>query len=286
MENTMKIDTGASRTWLITGVSSGLGLAFAQAALGAGHTVIGTVRKESDRAGFERLAQGRAHALVLDISDFAAIEPAVARAAQAIGPIDVLVNNAGYGHEGTLEESPLDDLRRQFDVNVFGAVAMIKAVLPQMRERRTGHIVNVTSMAGMAALPGISYYSGSKFALEGITESLAQEVAPFGIRVIALAPGSFRTDWAGRSMVRANRHIADYDALFDPIRDARKAKSGAQAGAPDKPAQVLLEILDADKPPVHLLLGSDALKIVRSRLRALTAELDQWESVSLATDYR
>lgn len=286
MENTSNIDKGASRIWLITGVSSGLGLAFSQAALAAGDTVIGTVRKESDRADFEKLGHGRSHAIVLDISDFAAIEPAVAQAVQTIGPIDVLVNNAGYGHEGTLEESPLDDLRRQFDVNVFGAVAMIKAVLPQMRERRTGHIVNVTSMAGMVALPGISYYSGSKFALEGITESLAQEVAPFGIRVIALAPGSFRTDWAGRSMVRANRHIADYDALFDPIRDARKAKSGLQAGAPDKAAQVLLDLLDSDEVPRHLLLGSDALRLVRSRIHALTVELDQWESVSLTTDYR
>src|SRR5471032_3497537 len=183
----MKRDKKVSRVWLITGVSSGLGLAFSVAALAAGHTVIGTVRKESDRAGFEKLGDGRAHAVVLDVSDFAAIEPTVAQVMQTVGPIDVLVNNAGYGHEGTLEESPLDELRRQFDVNVFGAVAMIKAVLPQMRERRTGHIVNITSMAGIAALPGIAYYSGSKFALEGITESLAQEVAPFGVRVIAMA---------------------------------------------------------------------------------------------------
>lgn len=274
------------KTWLITGVSSGLGRAFAQAALAAGHTVIGTVRNAGDRLDFEQVAPGRSHAVVLDVSDFAAVAPAVAGLQQTVGPIDVLVNNAGYGHEGTLEESPLDDLLRQFDVNVFGAVAMIKAVLPQMRERRSGHIVNVTSMAGLAALPGIAYYCGSKFALEGISASLAQEVAPFGIQVTALAPGSFRTEWAGRSMVRANRQIVDYDAVFDPIREARKAKSGHQAGDPAKAAQVLLELVDAEKAPLHLVLGSDALRLVRKRNDAFRAELDRWEPVSQTTDYR
>jgi NAD(P)-dependent dehydrogenase (short-subunit alcohol dehydrogenase family) len=274
------------KTWLITGVSSGMGRAYAQAALAAGHTVIGTVRNEGDRLDFEQIAPGRAHAVVLDVSDFAAIAPAVARLQQTVGPIDVLVNNAGYGHEGTLEESPLDDLLRQFDVNVFGAVAMIKAVLPQMRERRAGHIINITSMAGLAALPGIAYYCGSKYALEGISESLAQEVAPFGVQVTALAPGSFRTEWAGRSMVRANRQIADYDAVFDPIREARKAKSGHQAGDPVKAAQVLLDLVDAEKAPLHLVLGSDALRLVRKRNDAFRAELDRWEPVSQTTDYR
>jgi NAD(P)-dependent dehydrogenase (short-subunit alcohol dehydrogenase family) len=274
------------KTWLITGVSSGMGRAYAQAALAAGHTVIGTVRNEGDRLDFEQIAPGRAHAVVLDVSDFAAIAPAVARLQQTVGPIDVLVNNAGYGHEGTLEESPLDDLLRQFDVNVFGAVAMIKAVLPQMRERRAGHIINITSMAGLAALPGIAYYCGSKYALEGISESLAQEVAPFGIQVTALAPGSFRTEWAGRSMVRANRQIADYDAVFDPIREARKAKSGHQAGDPEKAAQVLLDLVDAEKAPLHLVLGSDALRLVRKRNDAFRAELDRWEPVSQTTAYR
>jgi NAD(P)-dependent dehydrogenase (short-subunit alcohol dehydrogenase family) len=281
----MKIDNAAPRIWLITGVSSGLGLAFAQAALAAGHTVVGTVRNEGDRLNFEQTEPARAHAVVLDVSDFASIDPVVARVQREIGAIDVLINNAGYGHEGTLEESPLDDLRRQFDVNVFGAVAMIKAVLPQMRARRAGHIVNITSMAGLAALPGIAYYSGSKFALEGISEALAQEVAQFGIQVTAMAPGSFRTDWAGRSMVRANRHIADYDALFDPIRQARAAKSGLQAGDPAKAAQILLEMVDADKAPLHLVLGSDALRLVRRRIDALSAELDQWAAVSQASDH-
>ena len=274
-----------SKTFLITGVSSGFGRAFAQAALDAGHTVVGTVRNEAARDAFTALAAERAHAVVLDVTDFEAIAPAVAAITQTVGPIDVLVNNAGYGHEGTLEESPLDDLRRQFDVNVFGAVAMIKAVLPAMRERRSGHIINITSMGGFITMPGIAYYCGSKFALEGITDALAKEVAGFGIKVTAVAPGSFRTDWAGRSMVRASRSVADYDTLFDPIREAREAKSGKQAGDPHKAAQALLEIVAAKNPPVHLLLGNDALDLVKTKLAALNEEIEQWEPLSRSTDF-
>ncbi|MFM0738463.1 oxidoreductase [Paraburkholderia xenovorans] len=274
-----------SKNFLITGVSSGFGRAFARAALDAGHTVIGTVRNDAARHEFEALDDARAHALVLDVTDFAALTPAVAAIIAKTGPVDVLVNNAGYGHEGTLEESPLDDMRRQFDVNVFGAVAMIKAVLPSMRERRTGHIVNITSMGGFITMPGIAYYCGSKFALEGISETLSKELAGFGIKVTAVAPGSFRTDWAGRSMVRAGRSIADYDTLFDPIRAAREAKSGKQAGDPDKAAQALLKIVEAGNPPVHLLLGSDALELVKAKLAALGVEIDAWETLSRSTDF-
>lgn len=274
-----------SKTFLITGVSSGFGRAFAQAALDAGHTVVGTVRNDTARKEFEELAAGSAFAIVLDVTDFAAIASAVAEITATTGPIDVLVNNAGYGHEGTLEESPLEDMRRQFDVNVFGAVAIIKAVLPSMRARRTGHIINLTSMGGFITMPGIAYYCGSKFALEGISETLAKEVAGFGIKVTAVAPGSFRTDWAGRSMVRAGRSIADYDALFDPIRQARAAKDGNQAGDPAKAAQALLKLIAAENPPVHLLLGNDALRLVRNKLAALSDEIDAWEALSGSTDF-
>ena len=273
------------KRFLITGVSSGLGRAFAHAALEAGHTVVGTVRREEDRLAFAATHPGRARAMVLDVTDFDAIAPAVERIEREFGPVDVLVNNAGYGHEGVLEESPLDDMRRQFDANVFGAVAMIKAVLPSMRERRGGHIVNVTSMGGYITMPGIAYYCGSKFALEGISEVLAKEVAGFGIKVTALAPGSFRTDWAGRSMVRAGRSVADYDALFDPIRQAREQKSGQQNGDPAKAAQALLQLVAAENPPVHLLLGNDALKLVREKLVSLEAEIASWEELSRSTDF-
>jgi NAD(P)-dependent dehydrogenase (short-subunit alcohol dehydrogenase family) len=274
-----------AKTFLITGVSSGLGAAFATAALAAGHRVIGTVRNSDAAASFAAQAPERAHPLLLDVTDFDRVAVAVPEAERSAGPIDVLVNNAGYGHEGVLEESPLDELRKQFDANVFGAVAMIKAVLPGMRERRSGHIVNVTSMGGFITMPGISYYCGSKFALEGISEALAKEVAPLGVRVTALAPGQFRTDWAGRSMVRTARGIADYDAVMDPIRAARQAKNGAQPGDPAKAAAALLTLVEAENPPVRLYLGDDALKLVDDKIAAMKAEIARWESLSRSTNF-
>jgi NAD(P)-dependent dehydrogenase (short-subunit alcohol dehydrogenase family) len=273
------------KRFLITGVSSGFGRAFAEAALEKGHRVVGTVRNDEAAAMFENLAPGRAAAVHLDVADIETIEPAVAGIERSIGPIDVLINNAGYGHEGTLEESPIDEMRRQFEVNVFGAVGMMKAVLPFMRERRSGHIINITSMGGFVTMPGIAYYCGSKFALEGMSEVLAKEVKDFGIAVTAVAPGSFRTDWAGRSMVRTDRSIADYDALFDPIRQAREEKSGKQTGDPRKAAAAVMALVEAENPPVHLLLGADALALVRDKLRNLSSEIDAWEDLTLSTSF-
>jgi len=274
-----------SKTFLITGVSSGLGRAFAEGALKAGHMVIGTVRRAEDADVFAALAPGRAHPLVLDVTDYDLVPQEVKKAELLAGPIDVLVNNAGYGHEGALEESSLSDLERQFAANVFGPVALMKAVLPSMRERRRGHIVNVTSMGGFITMPGISFYCGSKFALEGISEALGKEVASFGIRVTALAPGQFRTDWAGRSMDRTPRTISDYDAVMDPIRSARQAKSGNQPGDPAKAAQALLALVDAETPPARLFLGEDALALVGEKLEAMNAELDRWEPISRSTGF-
>ncbi|MFC0407310.1 oxidoreductase [Roseomonas elaeocarpi] len=273
------------KTFLITGVSSGLGQAFAKGALEAGHRVIGTVRREADAEAFAALAPGRAHALSLDVTRFDAIPAAVADAERQAGPVDVLVNNAGYGHEGVLEESSMEDLQRQFAANLFGPVAMIKAVLPGMRTRRRGHIVNVTSMGGFITMPGISFYCGSKFALEGISESLGKEVAAFGIRVTALAPGQFRTDWAGRSMDRTPRSIADYDAVMDPIRAARQNKSGHQPGDPARAAQALLRLIEAEHPPVRLFLGSDALGLVEQKLESMKTELTTWDALSRSTSF-
>ena len=277
--------TTTSKTFLITGVSSGLGRAFAEGALQAGHRVIGTVRQAGDAAAFAALAPDRAHPLVLDVTDFDAIPAAVAGAERQAGVVDVLVNNAGYGHEGVLEESSMDDLQRQFAANVFGPVAMAKAVLPGMRERRRGHIVNVTSMGGFITMPGIAFYCGSKFALEGISGALGKEVAGFGIRVTALAPGQFRTDWAGRSMDRTPRSIADYDAVMDPLRAARQAKSGNQPGDPAKAAQALLALIESENPPARLFLGGDALGLVEQKLGAMKVELAAWDALSRSTSF-
>ena len=273
------------KTFLITGVSSGLGRAFAAGALDAGHRVIGTVRRDGDAEAFTALAPGRAHPLVLDVTSFDAIPAAVTDAERTVGAIDVLVNNAGYGHEGVLEESSMDDLQRQFAANVFGPVAMMKAVLPGMRARRRGHIVNVTSMGGFITMPGISFYCGSKFALEGISEALGKEVADFGIRVTALAPGQFRTDWAGRSMDRTPRSIAEYDAVMDPIRAARHAKSGNQPGDPARAAQALLALIEAPNPPVRLFLGADALGLVERKLDQMQDEIAAWDALSRSTSF-
>ena len=272
------------KTLFITGVSSGFGRALSETALAAGHTVIGTVRSEQARAAFAEQHPQRAHAYVLDVTDFDAIAGVVAQAEAAAGPVDVLVNNAGYGHEGIMEESSLDEMRRQFDVNVFGAVAMMKAFLPGFRSRRRGHIINITSMGGFITMPGIAYYAGSKFALEGISDTLGKEMRQFGVHVTAVAPGSFRTDWAGRSMVRSERSIADYDALFDPIRATRAARSGKQPGDPQKAAQAILTLVESPAPPAHLLLGSDALGLVRDKLAQMAADISEWESLTRSTD--
>ena len=274
-----------AKTFLITGVSTGLGRAFAEVALREGHRVVGTVRNDEAAKSFEALAPGRALARQLDVTDTAKIVPVIADIEAHVGPIDVLINNAGYGHEGVLEEASLDDLRRQFEVNVFGVVAVIQAVLPYMRKRRAGRILNITSMGGIITMPGISFYHGSKFALEGISESLAKEVRSLGIYVTAVEPGGFRTDWAGRSMVRSDRHIADYDAVFDPLRERRQNISGNQPGDPHKAGEAILKLIASDDPPMHLLLGRDAINMVREKLGLLKAEFDAWEQVSVSTDF-
>ncbi|MGF6776282.1 oxidoreductase [Paraburkholderia sp. GAS334] len=273
------------KTWFITGVSSGFGRAIADAALARGDRVAGTLRDEVQRVQFDQLAPGRSFGVLLDVTRHDDVQRAVASIEADVGPIDVLVNNAGYGHEGTIEETTLDHYRAQFDVNVFGAVSVIQAVLPFMRARRSGHIINITSMGGIVTFPGLGVYHGSKFALEAISETLAKEVVGLGIRVTAIEPGAFRTDWAGRSMTRGAQTVADYEALFAPLRAARAERSGKQPGDPAKAAAAILKIADEDTPPVHLPLGTDALSFIRCKLDDLRKEIDAWETVSAGTNF-
>lgn len=273
-----------NKTILITGVSSGFGQALAQQALKNANTVIGTVRRESDLQAFEALDKERAIGRILDVTQSDDMSEVIAEIESSVGPIDVLVNNAGFGHEGVMEESSMQEIRHQFDVNVFGAVAMMKAVIPFMRQRRKGHILNITSMGGYITMPGITDYCGSKFALVGISEALSKELKPFNVFVSSVAPGSFRTDWAGRSMCRTARSIADYDDSFGPIREAREVKHGQQLGDPIKAAQAMLELIQSETPPAHLLLGSDALGLVREHLASFSEDINRWENLTRSTD--
>jgi len=274
------------RQWLITGVSSGLGRALAEAALGRGDRVIGTVRDQAAENAFNLLPPGNSYAVRLDLSDTDAIPRVVAEVERDHGVIDILVNNAGYGYVGAIEETSLADMRAQFEVNVFGAVAMMQAVLPAMRKRRGGHIINISSVSGRVAWSGLGIYSGTKFALTGISETLAQEVAPLGIKVTIVEPGGLRTDWGGRSLARAEREIADYDETAGLSRRILEAHRGHMPGDPRKAAQAVIRIAEMENPPLHLLLGVDALKYTRKQLDELMTNLIEWEAVSASIDCR
>jgi NAD(P)-dependent dehydrogenase (short-subunit alcohol dehydrogenase family) len=272
-----------SKTILITGVSTGLGRAFAEAGLEAGHTVVGTLRKEDQIAAFEALAPGRAHGRLLDVTDYEAIPNVVADIESSVGPIDVLINNAGYGVEGAFEETPPEIWRDQFEVNVFGLVEVTRAVLPQMRSRRAGQLVFLSSIGGLRAFPGLAAYHATKYAVEGIADTLRAELAGLGIQVITVEPGSFRTDWAGRSMTRVGRSIPDYDEVFNPIRERRNAMDGHQLGDPAKGAKAVMAILAEADPPGHFLLGADAFALVSEARTIVDKEFAAWAELSADT---
>lgn len=272
--------------WLITGVSGGLGREIARAALERGDVVAGTMRQAADKAAFEASAPGRAHGVLLDLARPEDAPAATAAATAAIGPLDVLVNNAGYGLVGALEEASLAEIRRQFEVNVFAALAMIQAVLPAMRARRGGRIINITSVSGLAVWAGTGVYCASKHALEAVGETLADEVAPLGVAVINIAPGGMRTDYAGRSLVRSTVRIADYDE--GPAHQAEAIladHAGAEGGDPAKVARAILAAVDSPTPPKRLLLGADALHYAEQHIAGLQADIERWRDVSLSTGY-
>lgn len=270
-----------TKTWLITGVSGGLGREIALAAIARGDTVFGTVRKAKDADAFELLG---GHALVLDVTDEAAVRKGVAEV-EAAGKIDVLVNNAGYGLVGAVEEASLDELRAQFETNVVGPLAMLKAVLPAMRARRTGRIINVTSVSGLAVWAGTGVYCASKWALEGLTQTLAAEVAELGIKVTNVAPGGLRTNFSGGSKTIVVDKIADYDGLARDAERIMADHAGHEPGDPAKAAQAVLRIADEEAPPLHLLLGEDALKYAGYAAAGLQADIDAWKDLTLSIGF-
>ncbi|MCJ2179450.1 oxidoreductase [Novosphingobium album (ex Hu et al. 2023)] len=267
--------------WLITGIGAGLGRALAQAALARGDTVVGTTRQAADEA-FTSLAPGRAHVLSVDLTDDASVRAAVARAEELTGGIDRLVNNAGYGIAGAIEEVSIDEAKALFEINVFGAMRMMQAVLPMMRARRAGHIVNVTSVSGHAPWAGTAIYGASKYALECLGQTLAQEVAPMNIRVTNVAPGGMRTEFAAAGLRIADKDIAEYDEVAHFARRSLTENAGKEKGDPQRAAAAILTALEAPEPPLNLFLGEDALHYATDQHAFVAGQIKQWEALSLS----
>lgn len=275
--------TAPVQNWLITGCSTGLGRAFAQELIAQGQRVFASARNVDQLA---ELVDGHdnATALKLDVTSAEDVAAAVAAVEQA-GGVDVLVNNAGYGYRAAVEEGEDERIAPLFATNVFGPLSIIQAVLPGMRSRRRGTIVNVTSIAARLAMPGSGFYSATKFALEGLSDALRREVAPLGIRVLIVEPGAFRTDFAGRSLQGTARAIADYAETAGPRRKENDKTGGTQPGDPLRAARVLIDVLGGDTLPVRLLLGSDAVKIVGDEVDAQRREIQDWAAISARTDF-
>ncbi|MCI4668266.1 MAG: oxidoreductase [Bacteroidia bacterium] len=271
--------------WLITGCSTGFGRELAVLAAKKGDKVVGTLRKESQFEAFEALVPGKLKAVKIDVTIPEQVSTGVQEALEWMGQIDVLVNNAGYGSIGAVEAIDREEMIRQFDVNVFGAVEMVKAVLPGMRAQQSGHILNITSIAGLRGNAGLGIYNGSKFALEGIGEALAKELKPFNIKVTNVEPGPFRTDWAGRSATYSETQIEGYDASSGLFTDRLKKVSGQQAGDPYKGANAMYELVKLENPPVHLPLGAWAYSGARQKMENFLKEVDDFEYLGLPTDY-
>lgn len=271
--------------WFVTGSSKGLGKAIAEQALEAGYRVAATARRRED---LDELAARYPEAMlpvVLDVSKPEQIGPAVQAAERRFGAVDVLVNNAGYGYFSAIEEGDDAGVRAMFETNVFAPVNLVKAVLPGMRQRKRGYIVNISSVGGMVTFPAIGYYHMAKFALEGMSETLAKEVAPFGIGVTVVEPGAFRTDFRGAATEKQSpTRIADYAETAGKARDGVMAKHGQQQGDPVRGARAILTAVESERPPLHLVIGADAVDLIRQKLADLKRDLDGWEELSRSTD--
>jgi NAD(P)-dependent dehydrogenase (short-subunit alcohol dehydrogenase family) len=270
-----------SRVWFITGASTGFGRKLAEAVLAKGDRVVATARNPETVADLERQNPSQVRAVRLDVTDLVQVKASVQAAIGAFGRIDVLVNNAGYGLLGAVEEVSDAQIRQQFETNLFGLLNVTRAVLPLLREQKSGHILNVTSVGGQVSFPTGGMYHGTKYAIEGISESLAKEVAGFGVKVTIVEPGSFKTDFATRSLVRAER-IPAYQPLHEALL---KAFEGSVYGDPARAAQAMIQVVEADEPPLRLALGADALRMIREKLNSELEEYKRWESVTVATAF-
>lgn len=272
------------RVWFITGCSRGLGRELARQALESGDRVIATARKPEQLEGLRRDGRSRIQTLELDLNSRGRGSAAVSSGLEAFGQIDVLVNNAGYGLLGAIEELDDAEIREQMETNFFGALEVIRAAVPSMRSRRRGHIINITSAIGFSGSPGWGLYAASKFALEGLSESLAAELGPLGVRVTIVEPGPFRTHFVERSVVRSPHVIEDYASSSGQNRQMMAQATGWQPGDPTKMAAAIMALADAEKAPLRLALGRQTLERIRAKLAAVAADLQTWESVSLSTD--
>ncbi|MBA2687299.1 MAG: SDR family NAD(P)-dependent oxidoreductase [Gemmatimonadaceae bacterium] len=277
--------TKTDKVWLITGCSTGLGRGLAKVAISRGYRVAVTARDPGSIADIVYAANDRAIALKLDVTNRDEAESAVAETEKRFGAIDVLVNNAGIGYFAAIEESEEAEVRRMFEINVFGLARMIHLVLPGMRRRRSGHIINISSIGGLRAFPAVGYYNATKFAVVGLSEALSLETAPLGIHVTIVEPSGFRTDWAGRSANESPTEIADYAETAGANRRNLRGNSGRQPGDPVRAAEAIIKAVESKTPPLHLLLGKAALKGANLKLEMLREQIDAWSDVTVGADF-
>lgn len=278
-------DEKSERVWFITGSSSGFGRLLAEQALEAGERVAATARNTASVADLEQKYPGRAKAIRLDVTEKAEAEKAVAETIAQFGRIDVLVNNAGYGLVAAQEEATEEEIRREIDTNVYDVIHVTRAVLPYMRQQKSGHIVNMSSISGLVGTPGLGYYNLTKFALEGMSEALGLELAPIGIHVTVIEPGPFRTDFVGRSLAVSSNEIQDYAPTAGKMRTMLRARDHQQKGDPLRAALAIRKLVESKNPPRHLLLGAFALTRFRDKIERFQHEMAEWESVTLGADF-
>jgi NAD(P)-dependent dehydrogenase (short-subunit alcohol dehydrogenase family) len=274
-----------TKTWLITGCSSGFGRILADAALARGDNVVATARDPNSVTAFRTRYPKSARTTALDVTKAGAAAAAVKLAEDAFGGLDILVNNAGFGFIGAIEEAAPEEYRPTYETNVFGLIETTRAALPALRKKGGGRIVNISSGAGIVGAAGFGVYNGTKFAVEGLSEALALEVAPLGIAVIIVEPGPFRTEFLGRSINAAKNELPAYAATVGLTRAYRDNNNGKQLGDPDKAIAVLLKAIDSEKPPLHLPLGKRAYAIIRAKFAAFAKDMDAWEAEATATDF-